>query len=226
MKDRIVLAIDNSLGLLCLALGEEEKLLEARIIRGKRASEVIAQEALDMLRHHGLSFRELGVLIFTTGPGSYTGLRVVAAFIKGIRAARRVTLLGLSTFDFLVSPLSFLSGYYLCPMIDAKMGEVFFAIYYAEPEGVRTVVEPKCTKVAELVKHLKGPSILFGNAVPVYASQLRGLNEVAFLLEGEYYPSPSLLLREGLRRGKETEDPRPFYGRRSEAEIKFGLELT
>jgi len=226
LKDRIILAMDNSLGLLCLVLGRGDELIEARLVRGKRTSEILAEEVLSMFKSHGLSLSDLDSLIFTTGPGSYTGLRVVSAFIKGIMVARKIRLLGISTFDLLVSPFSFLSGYYLCPLVDAKMGEVFFALYEVGREGTKIVLGPKCVTAGELPKYLKGPSIVFGSGVPPYASELKKLPNVAYTIEDEFYPPPLLLLREGLRRGTEMEEPRPFYGRRSEAEIRFGVEFT
>ncbi|MCK7467734.1 MAG: tRNA (adenosine(37)-N6)-threonylcarbamoyltransferase complex dimerization subunit type 1 TsaB [Desulfosudis oleivorans] len=128
MAGRLILAIDNSLNLLNIALAREEELIEERHIRpDKPPSQTIPGAVLQILADHDCLVEDLSLIIATLGPGSFTGIRVGLAFCKGLASGKKIPLIGVPTLDVLASPFSFLEGHYLCPLIDAKKGEVFLS---------------------------------------------------------------------------------------------------
>lgn len=87
-----------------------------------------------LIRESGLFLKDLDAVAITSGPGSYTGLRVGMASAKGLCYALKKPLITISTLEVLTDaalqafpdmgePLLF------CPMIDARRMEVFTAMY-------------------------------------------------------------------------------------------------
>jgi len=223
---RLILALDNSLNLLNIALAREEELIEERHIRpDKPPSQTIPGTVLQILSDHDCLVEDLSLIIATLGPGSFTGIRVGLAFCKGLAAGRKIPLIGVPTLDVLASPFSFLEGHYLCPLLDAKKGEVFFALYRLFHGSIERLTDYQAVKPADVPSALQTPCLCFGTGVKLCADILSPIDGVLLLKEGFSRISGEMLVREGLRlEAKGTgHDLKPIYGRRSEAEIKFGV---
>ena len=105
MAGRLILALDNSLNLLNIALAREEELIEERHIRpDKTPSQTIPGTVLQILTDHDCLVEDLSLIIATLGPGSFTGIRVGLAFCKGLAAGRKIPLIGVPTLDVLAHP--------------------------------------------------------------------------------------------------------------------------
>lgn len=91
----------------------------------------MVDEALSFTDNHAIPFDAVAV---SSGPGSYTGLRIGASMAKGVCYARDLKLIALPTLEIMcVQPLlthdEIEEGALLCPMIDARRMEVYTAIY-------------------------------------------------------------------------------------------------
>jgi tRNA threonylcarbamoyladenosine biosynthesis protein TsaB len=226
MQTRLVLAVDNSLDFLNIALAREEELIEERRIKpDKTPSQTIPGAVLQILADHDYLVEDLSIIVATLGPGSFTGIRVGLAFCKGLASGRRIPLIGVPTLDVLASPLSFLEGRYLCPLIDAKKGEVFLALYHICHGSVERLTDYRALKPVDVPAILQTPCLCFGTGVRICRDMISPIDGVLLLKEGFARISGEMLVREGLRletRGAGG-DLKPIYGRRSEAEIKFGV---
>lgn len=228
MENRLVLGIDNSMDFLSIALSIEDRLIEERHIWGKRApSEILPVEVSRMLAGNGYAINDVHLVVVTLGPGSFTGIRVGLAFCKGLNAGGGIPLVGVPTLDVLVSPFSFMDGYNLCPLIDAKKGEVFSCLYHVSHGVIRRLNDYRSIKPAELAEAIKTPCICFGTGVAFCESFLSGTDDIWVIKEGFSRVSGEALIREGLKRaGKgENDSLQPIYCRKSEAEIKFNLTI-
>ena len=91
-----------------------------------------------LTRGQGIHFNELDSIAVTTGPGSYTGIRVGLATAKGLCYTLNKPLICINTLDAIANlaihqqlkvdspdPLTL-----VCPMIDARRMEVFSALYH------------------------------------------------------------------------------------------------
>lgn len=125
-----VLAVDTSSKALSVALAEEGKILgERQSFLGYNHSETLLPTVMTLLRDSGLSLQELDLLACTTGPGSFTGIRIGLASMKTLAWELGKPLLGISSLAALAEPLAFLQDAYVLPVIDARGSRVYSSLY-------------------------------------------------------------------------------------------------
>ncbi len=225
---RILLAIDNSLGFLNLALAADGELLEER--HGtfeKPISEILSVNVTRLIADHDYRINDVGRIAVTLGPGSFTGIRVALAFAKGLSSGLDIDLVGVPTLDVLANPFRHLEGEYICPLIDAKKGEVFLALYrvlHGKLERCTGYQSVRPPAVAEVVKT---PCVCFGSGLRLCEETLALIEGVTLIRDDFQRLSGEALLRlgmEALASGTQR-DILPIYGRRTEAEIKFNVTI-
>jgi tRNA threonylcarbamoyladenosine biosynthesis protein TsaB len=225
---KVFLAIDNSLGFLNLVLGIDEKLLEERhAIFEKQTSELLSVRVRQLAADHGYEIKDVGLLAVTLGPGSFTGIRVALAFARGISAGLGIDLVGVPTLDVLARPFRHLEGDYVCPIVDAKKGEVFLALYRASQGRLERCTEYQSVRPAAVADIVRKPCVCFGSGLRLCEERLASVEGITIIKDDYQRVRGEALLRLGLEAyaagvGKE---PFPIYGRRSEAEIKFNVIL-
>jgi tRNA threonylcarbamoyladenosine biosynthesis protein TsaB len=77
----------------------------------------------------GRSLKQLDAVAVTIGPGSYTGLRVGLSAAKGFCYALNIPLITVGTLEMMAYAVKDEVEGLLCPMIDARRMEVFYAVY-------------------------------------------------------------------------------------------------
>ena len=126
-----------------------------------------------VLQEAGKVLKEIDAFAVTSGPGSYTGLRVGMASAKGFSYALSKPLITVNTLEVMArAAIDFLGGHVgetlLCPMIDARRMEVFTAIYTS---SLKTVFSPQPLVLAQNIfeGYLKDRKIIFfGNGSPKF----------------------------------------------------------
>lgn len=228
-SSELVLAIDNSTDFLNVALALDGRLLEERHSRPARpSSEILPFKVSSLLDDHGHSLSDLSLLAVSLGPGSFTGIRVALAYAKGVTSALGVPLVGVPTLDLLAWPFTGATTAFICPIVDAKKGEVFFAQYRHEDGALKRVTEYQAAKPEELVQRLLTPCIVFGSGVRLCQATLSAVAGFTTVKDRHQRVLGESLIRLGTERGREgiLKAIKPVYGRRSEAEIKFHVTVT
>jgi tRNA threonylcarbamoyladenosine biosynthesis protein TsaB len=147
--------------------------------------------ALDfLLRTLRLERNAIAGVVVGAGPGSFTGVRVAAATARGLAQGWGVPLYAYSSLAALAFDVPTAAP--VCPLFDARRGEVYAACYGRQPGSGRlaTVMEPAAVTVAELLRRLRGVHPCFvGDGAVRYAAEL-GITAPALRL-----PRASALLR-------------------------------
>ncbi len=125
----------------------------------------MVKEALSFTDSHAIPFDAVAV---SSGPGSYTGLRIGVSMAKGICYGRNLKLIAVPTLKVLCVPI--LLGNYdlpddalLCPMIDARRNEVYTALYTRALHPVEDT-QAKIIDKESFSNYLKqNPVYFFGN---------------------------------------------------------------
>jgi len=224
----LIVAIDNSLDLLNIAVVDDEEILAERNIKSSQTpSEIIVTALSDSLTDAGRNIADINAIFVTLGPGSFTGIRVSLAFCKGLSSAKNIPLIGVPTLDVLAQPLSYIDGCFLCPIIDAKKSEVFLSLYYASKGKMKKLIDEQAIKPEKISEVIQKPCICFGTGIVVCEPFLDKVEGVT--IEKNKYQTiiAGALIKTGITIMKNTTqyDTKPIYGRKSEAEIKFNVTV-
>jgi tRNA threonylcarbamoyladenosine biosynthesis protein TsaB len=127
--DMKILAVDTATKSCSVAVVQEKSLLtEITTVRKQSHSKHLMEMINRVIRLSGLALSELDGFAVTRGPGTFTGLRIGISAVKGLSAASGKPIVGVSSLDALAMQASY-SPYLICPLIDARKGEVYFSRY-------------------------------------------------------------------------------------------------
>lgn len=130
----LLLCIDSSTTHASVAVAKDGLLLGIKTNTTQKDHASFLQPAIHtLLQGLRLTSKQVEAIAVTSGPGSYTGLRVGLASAKGLCFALNIPLIGLHTTQVISAAarkqIEEDAGYLLCPMIDARRLEVFTALY-------------------------------------------------------------------------------------------------
>jgi len=130
----LILNIETATETSSVCLAQNDKILS---IKESRESMAHARETTLLIeacmKEAGLSIANLDAVAVSSGPGSYTALRVGSSIAKGICYAKDIPLISVSTLQSLaLASAKQLNGEFYCPMIDARRKEVYTALYNNE----------------------------------------------------------------------------------------------
>ncbi|MGN1164529.1 MAG: tRNA (adenosine(37)-N6)-threonylcarbamoyltransferase complex dimerization subunit type 1 TsaB, partial [Candidatus Ornithospirochaeta sp.] len=123
-----ILSLDTSTPVLSLALRTEKSYEERKIIGNFSHSENLLPEIQTMMDRAGIKLSEINLLICTKGPGSFTGLRVGMATLKGISLASGAPLVSVPTLSVIEKSASPLWSGAVLSVIDAKKKKFYFRL--------------------------------------------------------------------------------------------------
>jgi tRNA threonylcarbamoyladenosine biosynthesis protein TsaB len=123
----LTLAVDTSGDLGSIALVEDDRVLEERGLQaGSGFSHTLFGEIEALLVRQKRGLGDIDLYAAANGPGSFTGIRVGLAAIKGLAEVAGKPAVGISNLQVLAE---FGSGELRVPVIDARRGEVFTALF-------------------------------------------------------------------------------------------------
>ena len=157
-----ILLIETSTSVLSVALAVDGTVACERVCEEPRKqASLTAPLVKEVLDEAGLSARELDAVCVSSGPGSYTGLRVGVSTAKGVAFGAGIPLLSIGTLDILVSGVSGEGApQFIVPMIDARRMEVYTAVSSAEGKRL-TPVEAKVIGPDAFREYLEQGEVLF-----------------------------------------------------------------
>lgn len=133
-----ILALDTSTEYLSLALLLDGEALSRDLRAGQQHSELILPMVQELLAEAGIALRDLDCIAFGQGPGSFTGLRIGCGVAQGLAFGADLPLAPVST----LLALAHGSGHdSVVACLDARMGEVYHAIFQREQQGWNTMSE-------------------------------------------------------------------------------------
>lgn len=189
----ITLAFDSTAKAASVAVRKGGKLLGSCCIdNGLTHSELLLPMAEGLIKTLGLSFSDIELLACTSGPGSFTGVRIGAALVKGLALGKNIPCVGVSTLEALAENLSSLNGI-IIPVMDARRGQFYTAVFKSCGSDIQRLTEDlalSAEELAELLSEYKGCDIyLVGDG---YGTAHKKLCELGVALCN----TPELLLNE------------------------------
>lgn len=164
-----ILAVDTSGGVCSAAVARGGAVLsEAYMNAGRTHSEALAPMIDFCLSGAGLGIRDVGLFACAVGPGSFTGLRIGVGMIKAFAHASGKPALGVMTLDALARNLAG-TDETVCPLIDARRGEVYTATYL----GGSRLTDYRAERLDSVLDALRGRRVVFlGDAALKYEAAI------------------------------------------------------
>ena len=207
----MILAIDTSSRQMGVALLEGERLVASyELLAGRTHAVELPQAVTKVLQAADQPLEQLGGIVVDIGPGSFTGLRIGAAFVKALVFRTKTPVVGVPSLDVLAANVPLVS-HVICPILDAKQRKVYTALYSALDGRLRKQSDYHLLPIEDLLPLLKGPTLFLGDGVALYREKLhRHLGDRAYFAAPEFWmPRAATLGRLGLERLKrgERDDP-------------------
>lgn len=164
----IVLSMDSSSLVTTVALLRDEHVLGEFTINFKREHSVILMEKVEeLLKDCEIDINDVDGFVVSKGPGSFTGLRIGMATVKGLSMGSNKPYVSVSSLDALAYSLLNFDGL-ICPIMDALRDSVFTCIYKNVDGNLTKVIDYSALSLEELASELnsKGEKVIFvGDAV-------------------------------------------------------------
>lgn len=158
-----ILALETSSSVAGCAICDEGRLVyENNFHNTKTHSQIIMPMVDTMLTTCGMDLADMDAFAVNIGPGSFTGLRIGVATIKGFAHALDKPIIGVSSLRTLAFNVLSYQGI-ICPMIDARCEQCYSAIYRSDGHTMTTLMEDDALYVTELCEKLDAykESVLF-----------------------------------------------------------------
>ncbi len=158
----LTLAVECATKTVGIALLEEEDLLaETYLALGRHHAEVLLPAIDQLFLMAGFVPADVDLLACTVGPGSFTGLRIGVSTVKGLALATGRPVVGVSTLETLAMNAT-PSSQLICPMLDARKGQIYTGIYRTGPDGRLQAVRPeRLADAAQFLPELDQEEVLF-----------------------------------------------------------------
>ena len=222
-----ILAFDSTAKIASVAVLEDERLLGLyNVDNGLTQSEVLLPMAENLLSSLKISFDDIELFAVSVGPGSFTGVRIGVALVKGLAFGKNIPCVSVSTLEALAENLRGLSGL-LVPAMDARRGQLYTAIFRSADGEIERLTEDMAISVSELFERLSSLSdedvYLSGDGYKVAKaalSKLENLKETPELLIPESAFSVGRAAFRKYKSGKTVTDTEimPTYLRMPQAE--------
>jgi len=224
----IILSVDTSGSSLSVALIDDgmivsEMMYDSRITHSKRLLSFIDQT----LSLTGYSMNNLDALTVTSGPGSFTGLRIGVSTVKGLADSLQKPIISVSSLDALAYQASF-SECIVLPLIDARRGELYHASYTFRDGELAHKTTEAVSSPASVIDSISSPVVILGTGASAYLDVFKkelgekvhfgtfGLNHVRAGISGQL---AYRMVQEGKHEGMDHVNL--SYIRKSDAEINF-----
>lgn len=165
-----ILALDSTATVASVALCEDGRLLgEYTVNNGNTHSETLLPMVESLLGFFELDTDAVDLFAVSAGPGSFTGVRIGAATIKGLAFNTQKPCIGVSTLEALAYNLSMINGL-ICPVMNARRKQVYTALFRCK-NGVLTRLLPDSaiaiTELDELLSSYDEPVYLCGDGYSI-----------------------------------------------------------
>ncbi len=151
-----ILALESSAkAASCAVLADGELLASAWQAAGLTHSRTLLPMVEGMLKNSELTMEAMDAVAVAAGPGSFTGLRIGIAAVKGLAWAAEKPCVPVSTLEAMAWPLAHLEGSIVCAM-DARRQQIYNAVFLADGGALERLREDRALSLEEAAAGLAG----------------------------------------------------------------------
>ena len=215
----LILAIDTALDACAAGVLDTDagKLIAQQSEAMKRGhAEALMPLIARVIKQAGIGFAALDRIAVTTGPGSFTGLRVGLSAARGIALAANKPVVGVTTLTAYAAPIVSESGKHpVISAIDARHGQVYFQAVSGDGSSL---IRPRLGPIEEALGAARfGAAYLVGNAAGLLGQRWPADALPPFKVDAQAAPDIAWVAWLGAAVSPNTAPARPFYLRAPDA---------
>jgi len=224
-----ILAFDTSTSYESIALSRNGQIIADVTTKAKKThSERLLPIVENMLSQTDTKMKDISAIATSTGPGSFTGLRIGLSTAKGLCFGLKIPLYVTSTLRSLANNVLSISPK-ICALIDAGRDEYYFAVYSSDLTEIHA---PSFAKIEQIVQTVGDKTMLIGPVNPQIKQAILDINNRLIVARDiDCYPKATSLI-DIIENNKgfdvyEADDItrlEPLYIRKSAAEENFKLK--
>lgn len=216
----MILGIDTATDTMSVAVGNESGILGELTTNLKKNHSVRLMPAIEqLLEECGVAVADLEKIAVSSGPGSYTGLRIGVTVAKTLAWDRQIPIVGISSLAAIAGNFA-LTTKPVVPLIDARRGNVYGAVY----QQGKSVFADQHIALEELLTHISDQVIIAGNISPVlkeYISERLGDRAIFASVDLNFARASTLVKLALNEAGENAAQFVPTYLKLAEAESKW-----
>lgn len=213
-----ILSLDTTMSACSAAIIDTQEplpLADALVELERGHAEALPPMVAEVMRQSGLAISEIDRIAVTTGPGTFTGVRIGLAWARGLGLARGIPVIGIDSLSAIAANETAQSP--LLVISDARNDEVYAALFDADR---RLIMGPRVAAAAEVAGQAPGKTIVLGTAARS-AVAASGRSDIAL---SRAFPLPAASqfarLADGIAAGPM---PVPLYLRAPDAKPRAAL---
>lgn len=181
----MILGIDSSAITAGCAVCDNGKIIAEQFLNTAHThSETLLPMVRDMLRGAGIALSDMESVAVTTGPGSFTGLRIGISTVKGLCSGVGIPCVSVSTLEAIAYNFIGIDGI-ICACMDARRKQVYNALFKSENGVITRLCEDRAISLEELfgeVLKLDGKVYLAGDGAELVEREFSAMGEHKALL--------------------------------------------
>lgn len=153
-----ILSIDTSSNICGVSILENEKLIcNLDTLAINSHSETLMHIIQNALEKSNLTIKDINLLVCDIGPGSFTGIRIGVATVKGFCDTLNIPSVGISSLECLAYSLKneVSNNNLICSILDCKNENCYFALYQKNNNELENLIEPQADNLEDALSILK-----------------------------------------------------------------------
>lgn len=164
-KKQLVLAIDTATEYCSAALQVNDQIFVKQVLAPQKHAALILGMVEDVLEQAMIDREDLELIGFGRGPGSFTGVRIACSVAQGLALGLDKPVFGIDDLKllaygarkkYLAKGSKASDQQWVVGSIDARMGEVYFAMYKAEGSRLEQVISTQVCAPVKAMEQIKG----------------------------------------------------------------------
>lgn len=222
-----ILAIDTSGTNCSVAIVDNERVISNfNLNTGTTHSQNLVPMIEQIQNFTKIDLKDIDAFACCIGPGSFTGIRIGIATVKGLALSLNKPVIGISSLENLAYNVPIFDGT-ICSIIDAKNENVYAALYTnsLHPTLISDYISDSIYTLIEKLKDISGKIIFVGDGSLVYEDKLRNIlgDKIYFVPKHLNMQLATSLARAALNYAEKNQyitynDLTPLYLKKSQAE--------
>jgi len=219
-----ILGLDTSTKILSLGVYDNGSVYEYDVEYARKHSSQAIVSVQKVIQALGWELSDLDYLACGLGPGSFTGVRIGVALVKGLAFALNKPIVGVSTLDILA--LNADKDGVIAPIIDAKRSLVYCSIYRRKNGKIKKIAPYMLVPIEEFLNKVSRNAFLLGDGCGLYKDEiLKKAKNLTAMDKDYWYPKSGNVIRAALEQVKlkkitDTFKIKPIYLYSKECQIK------